>query len=84
MTIVKTIIENIIPEQYRATPEEHQRRVAICMSCHVRKGKTNSCGKLILGSRVWSKEKQKWVNTCGCVVDGKALIKEEDCEVGKW
>lgn len=79
-----SFLENVVPEKFRVSKEEYDARLKHCNSCHVRKSKTNSCGKLILGSRVYSSEKGRYITTCGCVVTEKAVLKSEHCDLGKW
>lgn len=77
-----SLLEHVVPEQFRATPEVIKERRTLCNSCHVRKSKTGSCGKLIIGSRVVYKNNV--YQTCGCITDEKSVLKNEKCDLGKW
>lgn len=76
------VLENILPESMKATKEVIEQRRKQCNSCHFRKAKIGSCGRLIIGQRVVYKGKA--YDLCGCVTDEKTVVKNESCEVGKW
>lgn len=81
---MKKFIEFLYPPEAKVDKKEYERRVGLCSGCDMRVKKTNSCGTLAVGSWGRNKKTGDKVKSCGCIVDAKAVLKSERCELGRW
>lgn len=75
-----SLLKKILPNNVLVSPAVRNFRHTICYDCQFKNGKF--CGKPVVGNTVEYKGKQ--IHLCGCIINEKIELKNQDCPANKW